>query len=212
MNKIADEDFNVLEYARSHGLCVDYLTELPGLRILPLPFDDTLIEDLQDRFYVTSTKLISESSKERLTLNKETAAQLRKFLSVPPAPVSGRLLSDERRHGIQKLKQELPLLPTDNELDLIEFGNRSLPSQQNLGIPFELIDCNYDQDLGWPANHSGYLRQADDSIKNEKLAVSRDAFVFLQNVIHENHKPEDAETCKSYQRTHDSVRLNTGLP
>jgi hypothetical protein len=93
------------------------------------------------------------------------------------------------------LKQELPVLQTDAELDLLHFGTRVEPDFRDLRtrLPSEDLDDENDQGFGWPAKYSTYPAQCDAKVKSEKLAMTRDALAFLQDAVKDDYSAQDEE-------------------
>jgi hypothetical protein len=183
---------NVLEYARQQGICIDYTTEQLRVRDLNVPSDDDFYRDLWDPSDASVINAISGLTKERLAVNRDAALFLRYAHSLQEAPVTDPLATD-RREWMVNLKQELPVLKSDYELDLLNFGNAVMPDFKNLQIPSEIINEQNDEGFEWPTKYFAYPAQYDAQVKAEKLAVSRDVLVHLQDAIRDTYIPGDAE-------------------
>ncbi|KAF3042837.1 hypothetical protein E8E11_005366 [Didymella keratinophila] len=190
------EEPSVLEYAREQGICVDYTTELPRLSDICLELKDALDQNPRDPFEqdcTNATTAAQELTKERLALNKEAAFLLKTVLTLQEPPRDDPLTADARQ--TRDLKQELPVLQTDAELDLLHFGTRVEPDFRDLRtqIPSEDLDDENDEGFGWPAKYSAYPAQCDVKVKNEKLAMTRDALAFLHNAVKDDYSAQDEE-------------------
>lgn len=187
---------SVLEYAREQGICVDYTTELPRLLDICLSLKNTLDQDPWDSFddeCTNATNAAQELTKERLTLNKEAALLLKTILTLQEPPQDDPLTADARQ--TRELKQELPVLQTDAELDLLHFGTRVELDFRDIRrrLPSEDLDDENDEGFAWPAKYHAYPAQCDAKLKNEKLAMTRDALSFLQNAVEDDYSIQDEE-------------------
>ncbi|KAF2708876.1 hypothetical protein K504DRAFT_482355 [Pleomassaria siparia CBS 279.74] len=195
-----DDEPTILEYARFHGLCVDYTSEQPRVDDIAIPSSETLQTDLQDPPECPTTNPAIELTKERLTLNKEAALLLQAVHLLRPAPVDNETdkiklpLEDWRQSA--KLKQEVPLLRTDHELDMKSFGNTDTPSFTRLEIPLEVINVEKDEGLQWPAKYRDYPAQCDEKARAERLQVSKEDLRFLQGALTDSWTIADSERIK----------------
>src|SRR5206468_1087980 len=103
----------------------------------------------------------------------------------------------EKRVWIVSLKQEVPLLKTDSELDLLSFGSAALPNLKNLKIPFETTDEERDEGLEWPSEYHAYPAQCDEKANTEKITISKEVLVYLQDAVRDTYLPEDSEMIKA---------------
>jgi len=186
-----DEELSPLEYTRRHGLCKPYNSERPALDGLHAPSDDTFYQDLWDPSHTRITNDLSGLMKERLSVTKDTAVLLRAIQDLREAP-SDPVTLDGRR-WILSLKQELPVLRTDHELDVLTFGSTAVPDLNNLAIPSEVVDEENDEGLEWPAKYFTYPAKCSDRIKAEKIAVSRDVLLYLSDATQDAYSAEDAK-------------------
>ncbi|KAJ4989094.1 hypothetical protein SVAN01_05356 [Stagonosporopsis vannaccii] len=186
------EEPSVLEYARGQGICVDYTTELPRLVDICLSLRDTVDWDLQDSLDDDLTNAVAaadELLKKRLALavNKETAHLLRTFRTVS-SPLTSYSLAVEGLQRIRGLKQELPVLQTDAELDALAFGRKIEPNFGDLqtGLPLADLDEENDEGLGWPARYAAYPAQCDAKVRSERLTVTKETLQLLQSVMRDD--------------------------
>ncbi|KAF2020036.1 hypothetical protein BU24DRAFT_387248 [Aaosphaeria arxii CBS 175.79] len=185
----------VLEYARFHGLCKDYTTE-PLLARNSLNSIHTLTanDNISDLPFTQQT--LNAILKERLHLTKEAALLLRSFHDIQTNPNSPIHLTDSKsntRKRARALKQELPLLRSDNELDLLHFGSVALPLLTNLNIPLEPVDVECDEGLEWPSWYEKYVHAARRRVGGEKLSVTREDLMFLQEAVRDGVTDGDRE-------------------
>ncbi|KAF9694344.1 hypothetical protein EKO04_007446 [Ascochyta lentis] len=192
-----DDEPSALEYAREQGICVDYTTELPQLADLCLALSATLDQNTRDPFDDDLTNAVAaaiELTKQRLTVTKDVALFLKTVLT-PPKPQADDLLAIDGRQSILDLKQELPILQTDAELDMLSFGTRVEPDFRELRkrLPSEDLNDENDEGFGWPVKYFAYPAQCDSKIKSEKLAITRDVLKFLQDAVRDDFTAEDHE-------------------
>lgn len=197
------EEPSVLEYARAQGICTDYTTELPRLVDICLSLKHTVEQDLRDPLdddLDNAVAAANELVKKRvaLSVNKETAHILRTFRSVDH-PLTSQFLAAEGLQRIRELKQELPVLRTDAELDMLAFGRKFEPDFKDLRtrIPSEELDEERDEGFGWPARYAAYPAQCDAKVKSERLAVTRETMQLLQSVMRDDYSPEDNDTIRA---------------
>ncbi|CAI6275757.1 unnamed protein product [Periconia digitata] len=184
----------VLEYARFYGLCRDYLLDKPDLGSIISPLDKVLEQDLRDPPQAPIlTNSATELIKERLNINTEAASILRSVGSI-------KCLDDQekediyRRHRVCDLKQEVPVLKTDHELDMLRFGNTATPDLTKLRIPLKPLDEENDKDLGWLDKYTTSPLECDQQVKAEKLTISKAHMSYLQGVIIESRRILEAES------------------
>ncbi|KAF1966169.1 hypothetical protein BU23DRAFT_544899 [Bimuria novae-zelandiae CBS 107.79] len=180
---VIEHEPTVLEYARYHKICSDYTQEpLQINRVVPLT-DDAFDLDLQDPKNASPlTNPADELMKERLAVTQEAAMLLKTVHDLHEAPADLLLIRDGRKR-IRALKQEIPILQTDNELDMLNFGSTVEPSFSDLRIPLEPVNEEQDEGLEWPSKYSVLPEQCFMQAHNEKLGITKDVLVFLQNAI-----------------------------
>ncbi|KAF1839428.1 hypothetical protein BDW02DRAFT_539597 [Decorospora gaudefroyi] len=191
-----EEEPSVVEYARAQGICVNYTVEQLLVGDIDAIASDAFDRDLLDPSDAAITNATSELTKERLAVNRDTALFLKAVHSLQEVPEADKTTKN-RREWMLSLKQELPLLKTDHELDLLNFGNPAMSDLKNLHIPSETVVEENDEGLEWPAKYLAYPAQLDAQIKAEKLAVSREVLVQLQNAIRDAYTPQDSEIIKA---------------
>ncbi|KAF2799016.1 hypothetical protein K505DRAFT_391227 [Melanomma pulvis-pyrius CBS 109.77] len=207
--EVEEREPTVLEYARFHGLCTDHSLAPPCLDAILVPTSDNLETDLQYTTDCSNTNSVSELTKERLTLNKEAAFLLKTVhLMQQQVPKDVELPSDHWRRAA-RLKQEVPILRSDPELDLMKFGNTDIPSLTNSKIPFEVINVENDEGFEWPVKYYVYPAQTHEQAKSEKLKIPRKHIVFLQEAVKDHHTPEDSERIKEYSLDYTRVCMES---
>ncbi|KAI4952280.1 hypothetical protein J4E91_003742 [Alternaria rosae] len=173
---------SVLEWARAQGVCVNYETELPHIRDTQLPSDDEFGRHLHEPSDATITTAVSELIKEKLTVNKDTALLLKAAHSLQDELAKDSTVNVSRMWR-RDLRQELPMLQSDHELDFLNFGHTAVPDFKNLQIPSEITVDQNDEGFEWPTTYIVYPAQCDAQAKAEKFAISREVLVFLQDTI-----------------------------
>lgn len=186
------EERSALDYARYHGLCKPYDFEPIYDGSIPAPSNDAFDRDLSDpsNKYIANT--VDILIRERLAVSKDAALLLRAVHDLQQKAPEDPLTTD-RYHWMSNLKQELPILRTDNELDMLHFGSTAMPDLKDANIPMEFVDQEKDEGLEWPVKYLTYPAQYDGRIKAEKLAISRDVLFYLRDTIADTYTVEDYE-------------------
>lgn len=188
-----EEVFDALQYARSHGLCIDYTSEEFDVGDISVPSDETFFQDLQHPLEASVSNLLANLLRERLAVSKDAALLLRDVLSVPKDSVFD-ISTIQKSVRRRDLIQEPPILRTDDELDLLQFGSMELPDLKDLKIPTEVTDEENDEGFKWPSKYRQYPEQ---QAKSERLVMPREALIYLQGAIRDDFTAEDAERIKA---------------
>ncbi|KAI4689948.1 uncharacterized protein J4E84_004129 [Alternaria hordeiaustralica] len=183
---------SVLEWARTQGVCVNYETELLHIRHLQSPLDDEFDRYLHEPSDATIDTAVSGLVKEKLTVNKDTALLLKAAHALQDELASDLTVTNSRTWS-RDLRQELPVLGSDHELDLLSFGDTPVPDFKNSQIPSEITVEENDEGFGWPTRYLDYPAQCDARVKAEKLAISREVLVYLQDTVRDAYVPEDGQ-------------------
>lgn len=179
-----DHEPPVLEYARFYGLCRNYLHDQPTIASVPPLPATTLLSDLRDPSDTTPlTSSEFELPGEQLAVSREAALLLMSVLSLGQHDDDTSSVLDARGQTVG-LKQEVPILWSDNELDLLEFGvSVTPPDFTNLKIPLEPVDDSKGEGWGWSPELVALPKEYDNHAKNEKLVVSKEALLYLQDSV-----------------------------
>ncbi|KAF2649237.1 hypothetical protein K491DRAFT_735318 [Lophiostoma macrostomum CBS 122681] len=187
-----DPVVEVLEYARLHGLCRDYLTDQLSFHDIVAPSDQELEADLDDLMHISITDPDSKLTKERLAVNKDAALLLKAIHSLQQQhDVVGSTIPPRTRSSL--LKQEVPLLRSDHELDVHAFGDTKIPSLNTVKIPLETIDNENDEGLEWPSSYQKFTSLCDRELKHEKISIPKDVLVYLQDAVRNTWSRQDSE-------------------
>lgn len=181
----------ILEYARFHGLCRNYLSETPSLHLTAAPPYEILEHGLCDPLDASDLTIrVTELIKERLNINIGEASLLRSIVSFK---IADELYEDDedRSHRISSLKQEVPVLITDHELDVLKFGSTETPNLADLRFPLEPLGPETDEGLEWPERYVACATQCDGSLKTEKLQISKADIFCLNNAIRDSYIVEN---------------------
>jgi hypothetical protein len=185
-----EEEWSVLRYARHYGLCKRYDRDVPQIGSLPALSHIDFDRDLCDLSYESITNTPNALTRERLAVSKDAALLLKTVHELQQA-LADEILVVNRRQRILDLKQELPVLSTDNELDMLNFGSVAIPSFNDLKIPFEIVSEDSDEGFEWPTRYLKYPSQCEAQIKSERLTVTRDVLFHLQDTIRDSYTSED---------------------
>jgi hypothetical protein len=191
------EEPSVLEYAREQGICVDYTTDLPRLLDQRTAFECINDRDSHDQFddeLANAATAAEELTKQKLGLNREGALFLKSTLALQGPLDSDPLDVVGSQQWIRDMKQELPVLQTDAELDMLSFGTKIEPDFKDIQqrLPLEILDEENDEGLDWPAKYPSYPLRYDTTIRNERFAVTKEAMTFLQDALNDECTPEDS--------------------
>jgi hypothetical protein len=209
MDSDDEEQPSPLDYARHHGLCKPYYEESIYCDNMPVITSDIIDRDLWDLSNESITNSVNALIKERLTVSRDSMLLLKSMHNSQDAPLND-LVTEDRHRWMLGLKQELPILRTDTELDLLSFGDASMPDLRHVNIPSEIIHKDSDEGFEWPAKYLAYSAQCDAQIKAEKLVVSRDILMRLQDAIHDSFTSQDlAEIEKESMRCRSVGEVST---
>ncbi|KAI9653250.1 MAG: hypothetical protein M1829_001322 [Trizodia sp. TS-e1964] len=198
------EEPSLIDYARFYGLAKDHLTsaalhndEIPQL----LDIDQALF----DTCHSVSQLL---SIPERLSFPyTKTITELLNFGRVPPPELSttelDALVGIRRGRG---LKVDLPLLRTDNELDMVAFlrhrsAEQIIPRAQ-LAMKSALVDLANVDSPGWPPSCSKFARHLSSLSRSEKLEFSREVLSNLGNLVSVGFLNKDCAIVERAERKH----------
>lgn len=173
---------NAVEYARYHGLALDW--SLHGLD----DSDSELLDvasaecfDIADFDEASQLDLSDNVLNEKLSIDIEARKLLRAVFEL-----------QKRRHPkpdldvrhVKWLRREEPLLLTDPRQDVKKFL-ADQTQQKELDItklPTIEADVNEEADLSWPLDDHNLLTKCETHVDDEKLQISRDAFLLLQQI------------------------------
>ncbi|KAF2083502.1 hypothetical protein K490DRAFT_19400, partial [Saccharata proteae CBS 121410] len=184
---------SVLEYARYHGICADYVSDRP---LDPDQFPTPpifLLQDFEDPPYAIAVRLPPGfSSNERLGVGAAAMGLLKVACKMPDLPPPDELVPDVFP-SLRELKQELPLLKTDVEMDMLNWAKPAKPDFGSVNLPFEHVDEENDEGISWPKRYYDVSGEQQVRIEAERLAVSKDILRFLQNSLKVGYGPEDEQ-------------------
>ncbi|KAL8821598.1 MAG: hypothetical protein Q9223_000387 [Gallowayella weberi] len=174
---------SVLEYARYYGLSRNHL-EIDPLALVPQP-EEALLQP-QDESEPLSQPLnagLTTPPPERLTAVKEASTLLAVTDSIQ---YHGCELEDVDLipiHRTRNLKIELPLLRSDHEADMLDFVHYIEPNLANEFIPFEKVDDEQDEGLGWPSYCHDWPEMFFQKAQSEKMNVAKDVVLYLNATL-----------------------------
>lgn len=172
---------SILEYARFYGIALDHLKGNP-LHELPAPENIlALLEDPPNVFQIDGTS--GALQLERLAVGTETAVLLSSIQELGQQRRRFDEDVDLDVHRFQKIKQELPILLTDHELDLQSFAPRVVPDLENEHLPLETLDEEADEGLEWPSMYYELPHKFFSEAKAERLDTSKEGLLYLQEVL-----------------------------
>ena len=180
----------VLEYARHYGIALDHLGRDP-LHECPPP--ENILAQLEDppgAFRID--KSIGSLPLERLSATTEAVVLLNSItgLGQQSSGFDKDIAWDV--HRFRNIKLEWPILLTDHELDLQNFAPRIVPDLENEHLPLEILDDEADEGLNWPSVYYGLSEKFFNEARAEKLDPSKDALLYLQDVLRSIPNDRDA--------------------
>ncbi len=172
---------SILDYARFYGISLDHLKRNP-LQHCSAPENIlALLEDPPNVFQIDSTS--GALQLERLSVGTEAAVLLS---SIKELGQQSRRFDEDVDldvHRFQKIKQELPILLTDHELDLQSFAHQVVPDLENEHLPLEKLDKEADEGLEWPSIYHKLPGKFFSEATAERLDIPRDGFLYLQDAL-----------------------------
>ncbi|KAK7538118.1 uncharacterized protein J3D65DRAFT_621026 [Phyllosticta citribraziliensis] len=209
----------VLDYARFHGIAKDYLTEGPP-RPDELPRAPPFLrQELVDPPNAAKIEWPRDfrSQHERLEIDILGARALNCACRAPPLPSEPEDAIEGKLHRTRKWKVELPILLSDNELDMKRFVRREEMVLSSFAFPLEDVDDENDGGLAWPKKFWERLEQMRKCMDSEKLRMARADFVYLQACLKDDFSKEDQELAvdqalKEADDKANKVKAHTRLP
>jgi len=193
----------IIEYARFYGLIKDYRTLNPLTLIPKSDFGPTSLEEYNERANIES--LQASFANEKLTISRDAA----KLLSAcTTAPDIGAWDNDELlgvRQNAYKEKVEVPILLTDLELDMQQFGRRIEPDLAGFNLPYERIDEEHDEGFTWPDEYYTRREELDSTCMGEKIEATRDVFNYLQSALKDDYTDADGKALLESEPRHKRV-------
>ena len=177
-----EAEIDILEYARFHGLARNYLGINPlanlGQAEDCLGPDEDLAEvpPINKFGGIPPAEKLAFSKDALLLLGSVTKTELRE-----ESLSSHEFLSDT--HRVRSMKQEVPEIGTDHELDMMDFGRPFMPDLENHYMPMILVDEEADEGLTWPSKYRTLPTEFTKGSESESLAVSSGVLVFLRDTL-----------------------------
>ena len=177
-----DVEPTIIEYARFHGLVRDH-RESPPLERLALSENlESSLDDPPELFHIDLAKV--QLPQERWAVDAGAASLLSSIVESAQQPP---LYSDEElgidRHRVRRMKQELPLLRSDHELDVLRFRSPIVPDLENEFLPLETVDVEEDEGVEWPSSYYALPDELTKKISSEKIGASQDGCLYLQQTL-----------------------------
>ncbi|KAK7554237.1 hypothetical protein IWX92DRAFT_341327 [Phyllosticta citricarpa] len=189
----------VLEYARFHGIAKDYLAEGP-LQPDKLPRAPPFLrQELVDPPYAAKVEWPRDLQlqHERLEIDISGVRALNCACRAPLLPTEPEDSIEGKLHRVRGLKVDLPILHSDNEVDMKRFMRKKEKLLSSLNFPLEDVDDENDEGLTWPVKFQERLEQIHKRIELEKLQMARADLVYLQACLRDDFSKEDQEQLMS---------------
>ena len=182
---------SILEYARFYGLVRDHLMVHPlqSSCLLDSSVDPSAaLKDPEGPVHLAA--LPPYIVHEKLSASKDAAVFL-SYIRQSSLEEEGEKAAPLDYNRVKNMKMELPVLRTDNELDIREFAPRAIPHLARLNIPLEKVDVEKDEGLAWPSSVYSLPEEFNSMSIKEKLDAPKDALVYLQAVLRTLPKEDD---------------------
>jgi hypothetical protein len=191
-SSVVEDEFTPLEYARLNGLCEDFTSHDP-LELFASPAKpESFVQDLKDPEGVFRLDpLIPYFLPERLEIPEDAKIFIQSALILPQNQFL-ETMPAEKSHS-KHLKLEVPLLSTDNELDVLHFGRLVFPDLENVAYPRENVDIEKDEGLEWPSVAYNFSQSFQREIECKKLEVDDSATKYLLSVVQVSSVEEEMD-------------------
>lgn len=170
---------SVQEYARSHALTVDYRSE-DLLRGLPV-CEETAENGCKSPSIPEPDGPMSSALQEPLDICLQAIQMLQDVTKQQVNP--GIEINEVIPHSRAALRFELPLLSTDNELDLLCFGTCTDPKLSSESIQHIAVKEDHDEGLSWPSYYHSMSDTTLTHIRNDKLEIGTEAVKLLFEAV-----------------------------
>jgi hypothetical protein len=207
------------DYLRSCGLTVPYEDILQ-----PWMLDDPkkLITPTEDPTDITSFAGLPEcavpsriSSPEKWEIRAHSLALIqdacRRPSEVDAEGYIRQIRQREEANNIRGLKLELPLLRTDNEIDLRSYKDGIAAAHEvrlsDARVVLEPCDDEKDEGLGFPSRAYNFDKKIVQSVEDEKFEVSKESFQTLLKYLQADWTMTDQEAMLRSQVNYTGVRL-----
>lgn len=175
------DEIDMLEYARSHGLARNHVVMNPLVNLGQV--DDCLGPDEDLAGIPPINDFSGHLPAEKLAFSKDALLLLESVTKTAQGveTISHDFVFDT--HRIRSMKQEIPEIRTDHELDMMDFGRPFMPYLEKNYMPMILIDEEADEGLTWPLRYKTLPTEFTERSESESLAVPSDALVFLRDTL-----------------------------
>lgn len=172
---------SILEYARYYGLCRDHL-DINPLDLVPSP-DDFSVEPDAGLQWLALDFGITIPPSEKLVAVKEASTLLAATNPKQYEGCDSEGFDPLPTHRIRNLKLELPLLRSDHEVDMLNLVRRIEPNLAEEFIPFETVDDELDEGIGWPSSCHELPDMFFQKAQNEKLEVPKEVVAYMKAAL-----------------------------
>ncbi len=224
LSDASDPENTPHEYARKSGIVRDYRTFLAEEELEDLQRNaETGISDHSHlpQFDFGPEPKLQERPSGSSVISKEAATLL--------AWVSHEVSEDDVKDidatvllmlrpvpSTNKLKLELPLLPTDHETDCRWFARRDNfeIKLQDVMLPLDVVDDEKCEGLTWPARYWNIGPETVERIEKEKLQTTREALSYIQQKSKCEWTAEDEKdllaSLQTYRRVSQYLQVRDG--
>ena len=169
------------EYARLHDLAIDH-RECNLLADLAHDVNlDKELKDGDDLFVIDDT--FDFDLVEPLETGKDAAILLASIIDASQHSPTFEYEPGMDPHRFRNMKAEVPILKTDHETDMSEFAAPVVPDLANEHLPFESIDEEAGEGLGWPPEYYRLPDQFKAEAETGLLEVSQEALRYIQDAL-----------------------------
>ena len=180
----------MLDYARFHGLTVNHQAKCPIQQCIE---DLECIESDEESVIVGTEDLGAQLRHERILVTKDALALLSEVTKAQDQELHDAFLLPKTRWS-HDLKVELPLLRTDPEVDMQDHPHLVILGLGKEFLPLDQVEDEEDESLEWLGLSHSSPSKVNAKLPSEKLTISKDAILYLQEVS--GHCEIDCEAYK----------------
>lgn len=178
------ENDSTLAYARSQRLTQSHLDNRPKDNLRRLQRSTPGISSTGDLTSSDATIPLEYRYSERITSTNSAASLLRSALLIPN-PLFETSQPSRVYGSMRTLQLELPLLLTDNEVDVHNFEMAAQLNLDSISKLAPLVTANEecDKNLPWIADFNSSIQDFLSHIKNENFELPSEGLRFLQSAL-----------------------------
>lgn len=180
----ASTEPSILEFARHHGLSVEFTTEEPFELARQGSERVNLTEIGNEVSHLHVDHVLKSLASERLIITEEVKELLKSTMTCPPKGEFQSITQSPYRRS-SYLRLELPLLCSDNDYDVLHFGTKTNEDLESLSRLMAPITVENTLSISWPVHSTDVPAQVQAELRKEKLEIPNETSVYLRAVLKE---------------------------